>query len=341
MSYQFVIVGCGAIAGRHADAINALGTLLAVCEPNPGRLKAFCSRYPVKGYASLEELLVNESPDVISLCTPNGLHAEQAIRCLEMGYHVLCEKPMALSARDGDKMVEAAARTGKRLFVVKQNRYNAPVVWVKKLLDAGKLGKVRGFQLNCFWNRNTEYYAASSWRGTKAMDGGILYTQFSHFIDLLYWFLGDIERVSGQRANFLHTGSIEFEDTGVAEIRMKNGALGTLHYTINAVGGNMEGSLTLFGEKGTVKIGGQYLNRIDFFSVLGEETPRFGQMSGANDYGYYTGSMSNHRLVYEDLIKALDHPGYAAMEAREALMSVSMIEKIYQCSPFRKNDAAS
>lgn len=173
------------------------------------------------------------------------------------------------------------------------------------------------------------------------MDGGILYTQFSHFIDLLYWFLGDIEQVSGQRSNYLHTDCIEFEDTGVAEIRMQNGAMGTLHYTINAVGGNMEGSLTLFGQKGTVKIGGQYLNRVDFFSVSGEAPPLLYDVNEPNDYGYYTGSMSNHKIVYEELIKALADPGYVVMEAAEALMSVSMIERIYACSPFLQSNMTS
>ncbi len=341
MSYQFAIVGCGAIASRHAEPIAALGSLVAVCDPDPVRLEAFVSRYQVRGYAGLEELLAREAPDVVSLCTPNGLHAAQAIRCLESGSHVLCEKPMAISVQDGIAMVEATIRTGKRLFVVKQNRHNAPVVAVKKLLDEGKLGRISGFQLNCFWNRSAGYYSGSSWRGTNAMDGGILFTQFSHFIDLLYWFLGDIEQVSGRRANYLHKGNIEFEDTGVAEIRMKTGAMGTLHYTINARGGNMEGSLTLFGEKGTVKIGGQYLNRIDFFSVAGETLPDFGQVNGANDYGHYTGSMSNHKIVYEELIKALDDPRYAVIEAKEALMSVRMIERIYSSSPFIQSDALS
>ncbi len=156
-------------------------------------------------------------------------------------------------------MIEASCNAGKRLFVVKQNRYNPPVIAVKKLIEEGALGKIYSFQLNCFWNRTDKYYH-QSWRGTQVYDGGILFTQFSHFIDLLYWFLGEVDQVSGMRANFHHSESMEFEDTGIANLIMKNGAIGTLNYTVNANQSNMEGSFTLFGEKGTVKIGGQYLN---------------------------------------------------------------------------------
>jgi predicted dehydrogenase len=153
--------------------------------------------------------------DVVSVCTPNGLHAEHSISILKAGHHVLCEKPMALFVNDCSSMITAAERANRRLFIVKQNRFNPPVEAVKALIDQGKLGKLYSVQLNCFWNRNNEYYQ-NSWKGTRDLDGGTLYTQFSHFIDLLYWFIGDVETVSATTGNFHHQGLIEFEDTGVA-----------------------------------------------------------------------------------------------------------------------------
>ncbi len=333
MSYRFAIVGCGSIASRHADQIRSAGLLIAVCDLDPLKADDFARKYGALPFYSIESMLNAADFDVVVVCTPNGLHAEHAIKALGKGCHVLCEKPLSLSVADGGKMINAAERAGRKLFVVKQNRFNKPVLAVRRLLDEGRLGTVTGFQVNCFWNRPAAYYQNSSWRGTRLLDGGTLFTQFSHFIDLLQWFLGDILSVSGWRANFLHKNSIEFEDTGSAAIVMKTGAIGSLHYTINAHLSNMEGSLSLFGEKGTVKIGGQYLNRIDYFSVENETAPP-DDPAGANDYGYYKGSMSHHDIVYRELIKALNDPGHLLLQAPEALKSVAMIEQIYAASPF-------
>jgi predicted dehydrogenase len=235
---------------------------------------------------------------------------------------------------EGKNMIRAAKDAGKKLFVVKQNRFNPPIQVVKSLLDEGKLGLITGFQVNCFWNRSVSYYNNNPWRGTLSLDGGILFTQFSHFIDILYWFLGDIDKVNGWRANISHQGIIEFEDTGVASIVMKNGATGTLHYTINTFDSNMEGSFTLFGEKGTVKIGGQYLNTIEYFQVENEQAPGLLIPSQANQYGSYQGSMSNHHLVYKQLVASLNNIGHPLVEAGEALKTIEMIRQIYESSPF-------
>jgi len=332
MSYTFAIVGCGRIAQRHAAHIASQGgRLIAVCDLISGKAASFASEYNCKPYASIEEMLQNEKPDVVTICTPNGLHASHSIQSLASGAHVLCEKPMCLSVSDSSKMIDEAAKNGKRLFVVKQNRYNPPVVAVKKLLNDGKLGKIISFQLNCFWNRPASYYN-DQWRGTLELDGGTLFTQFSHFVDLLYWFLGDMRSVKGIRNNYLHKKIIAFEDTGAAILEMEQGAIGTFQYTVNSYGGNMEGSITLFGEKGTVKIGGQYLNELDFFSVEGETRPVIGSSNPANHYGLYQGSMSNHDKVYENLIKTLDNPSHEFVEAKEAMKTVDIIEKIYQAS---------
>jgi UDP-N-acetyl-2-amino-2-deoxyglucuronate dehydrogenase len=331
--YKFAIIGCGQIAGRHAEQIQTHGQLVAACDIVPGKRNDFSEKFHCRSYHNIEQLLKTETGvDVVVICTPNGLHAEHAVKSLMSGKHVLCEKPMAISSADARKMIDAEKATGKRLFVVKQNRFNPPVVYVKKLTAENKLGRILSFQVNCFWNRPEAYYK-NNWRGTKDMDGGILFTQFSHFIDLLYWLLGDISSVSGTRNNALHKNSIEFEDNGVAQLKMKNGSIGTIHYTINSHHKNMEGSLTLFGEKGTVKIGGQYLNELEYFSVEGETFPGLPQGNPANHYGHYQGSMSNHDKVYEHLIKALDDPSHHFINSEETLKTIEIIEMIYKNSP--------
>lgn len=331
---KFAIVGCGKIAPRHAIEIIKHGELVAVCDIVKDKARGFSQKFNAKAYYSFDALLKNEQEvDIIVVCTPNGLHAEHSIQSLRAGKHVLCEKPMAISRIDGQRMIDVEQSTGKKLYVVKQNRYNPPVAFVKKMLEENKLGEILGFQLNCFWNRPAAYYADDPWKGTSKLDGGILYTQFSHFIDLLHWFLGDVKIVKGIRHNYLHKDCIEFEDFGVAFLQMENDAIGSVHYTINSNEKNMEGSLTLFGEKGTIKIGGQYLNELEYFSVPGENIPELPKNGPANEYGFYQGSMSNHDKVYENLMKALDDPSHPFIDAAEALKSVEIIEKIYEASP--------
>ncbi|MES1219642.1 MAG: Gfo/Idh/MocA family oxidoreductase, partial [Bacteroidota bacterium] len=241
-------------------------------------------------------------------------------------------KPMPIISADAKKMIAAAELASKKLYVVKQNRYNPPVAFLKQLLDENKLGNIFSFQLNCFWNRTDDYYK-DSWHGTADMDGGILFTQFSHFIDLLYWLLGDVSFVSGIRSDYLHKSTIEFEDCGVAMLRMNNGALGSISYSINSYKKNMEGSLALFGEKGTVKIGGQYLNELEYFSVDNEQPPVLPKGNSSNQYGFYEGSMSNHDKVYEMMVKAIEDPSVSFITAEEGLKTVEIIEKIYKASP--------
>jgi predicted dehydrogenase len=328
--FKFAIVGCGRIAQRHAEHIQATGVLVAVCDVDPARAKAFGEKYKAKWFSSLEEMITAcPETDVFSVCTPNGLHAEHSIKALKAGHHVLCEKPMALSVSDCSAMINAAERANKRLFIVKQNRFNPPVEAVKSLIDMDKLGKIYSIQLNCFWNRNEDYYK-NSWKGTKDLDGGTLFTQFSHFIDLLYWFVGDVESVSAKTGNFHHQGLIEFEDTGVATLKFLNGAIGTINYTVNAYKKNMEGSLTIFAEKGTIKIGGQYLNELEYQSLEGDPVSNLPPGNPPNNYGQYFGSMSNHDKVYKNLISVLSGEGTIATSGMEGLKTVEIIEKIYR-----------
>jgi len=331
--YKFAIVGCGKIAARHAEQIKKNGELVAVCDIIKEKADLFSDDYHAQPYYDIDEMLgASKEIDIVSICTPNGLHALHSIKSLKAGKHVLCEKPMAISSADARLMIHAEKTTGKKLFVVKQNRYNPPVVFVKQLLDKNNLGRIFNFQINCFWNRPVSYYQ-DTWKGTKKMDGGILFTQFSHFIDLLYWFLGDVKQAKGIRGNFLHHNCIEFEDSGSAFLEMNNGAIGTINYTINATGKNMEGSLTLFGEKGTVKIGGQYLNELEYFSVKGASRPSLAEGRPANQYGFYEGSMSNHDKVYEQLLKAIGDSAHIFINSEETLKTIEIIEKIYNSSP--------
>ena len=301
---------------------------MAVCDIIPEKAEGVAAKFDAKPFYSIDDLLKSQiGIDVIVVCTPNGLHAEHSIKSLKAGKHVLCEKPMCLKSTDAAKMIEAADNSRKKIFIVKQNRYNEPVQYIKKLIDNNKLGKIFSFQLNCFWNRPQAYYL-NSWKGTKNLDGGILYTQFSHFIDLLHWFMGDIDTVEGYENTYRNRSQFELEDTGVAILKMKSGAIGTLNYTINSFSKNVEGSLSLFAEKGNVKIGGQYLNTLEWFDVEGESKPIISQSDLANDYGYYQGSMSNHHRVYDDLVQSIEGNGNL-LEAKDAIATVEMIEKIY------------
>ncbi len=329
---KFAIIGCGRIAQRHAEHINAKGILAAVCDIVKEKADKMALTYGARAYYSLEEMLAAEKDiAVVSVCSPNGLHAQHAIKALNAGVHVLCEKPMALSANDCGEMIKAAERSNKRLFAIKQNRFNPPVEAVKKVLDEGRLGKIYSIQLSCFWNRNPDYYQ-NSWKGTLALDGGTLYTQFSHFIDLLYWMVGDVKQVQAMMGNYAHQGIIEFEDTGVIILEFYNGAIGTINYTVNSYRKNMEGSLTIFAEKGTVKIGGQYLNELEYQEIEGYKIENLAEGNKPNNYGNYQGSMSNHDKVYDNLVEVLQHNAPISTSSFEGLKTVEIIEKIYKAA---------
>jgi UDP-N-acetyl-2-amino-2-deoxyglucuronate dehydrogenase len=327
---RFAIVGCGRIAQRHAEHIQRLGKLVAVCDIDPEKARTLGDKCGAKSFTHIDDMLRQHSGeiDVVSVCSPNGLHAEHSIKALQAGVHVLCEKPMALSVQDCGDMITAAERANKRLFIVKQNRFNPPVAAVKALIDEKRLGRIYSVQLNCFWNRNEAYYK-NSWKGTKALDGGTLFTQFSHFIDLLYWMVGDVKEVSGFTGNMGHEGIIEFEDNGVVSMKFYNGAIGTVNYTVNSHQKNMEGSLTIFGEKGTVKIGGQYLNELEYQEIEGYKIENLPPGNPPNQYGQYQGSMSNHDKVYENLLEVLNGNGVIATNGFEGLKTVEIIDRIY------------
>lgn len=326
---RFALIGCGRIANRHAEHINNMAQLVAVCDVDKDKADTLAGQYGAKAYYDVDELLRNEKDiDVASVCTPNGVHAQHSIKALKAGYHVLCEKPLATNVNDCGEMIKTAEMYNKRLFAIKQNRFNPPVAAVKAAIDEGRLGKIYSIQLSCFWNRNPQYYE-NSWKGTLELDGGTLYTQFSHFIDLLYWLIGDVKSAKAFMGNYDHKGIIEFEDTGAVILEFYNGAIGTVNYTVNSYGKNMEGSLTIFGEKGTVKIGGQYLNEMEYQNIEGYKIENLPEGNKANSYGNYQGSMSNHDHVYKNLIDVLSNNGSISTSAFEGLKTVEIIDKIY------------
>lgn len=331
---HFAIVGCGRIGTRHAEHISNLAHLNAICDTDEQALAKLKEKYPhVHAYLSIDELLENDKDtQVINICTPNGLHAEHTVKALRANRHVVCEKPMALTVKDAEQMIEEAHLAKRHLFIVKQNRFNPPVQRVKSVLDRGLLGNIYSAQINCFWNRNARYYHDSRWKGTRDMDGGILFTQFSHFIDILLWFLGDVDfnTIAAFADNFSHQEIIEFEDTLVAVFKFKSGTLATINCTINSYSKNMEGSITLFGEKGTVKIGGQYLNVLEYQNIENYQIEDIQEYRPANDYGYYQGSMSNHDKVIENVLDVLKHNGKVAVNGYEGLKTVEIIEHIYE-----------
>ncbi len=328
MKLSFAIIGCGRIAKRHAEQISKVGRLAAVCDIVYDNAFELAEAYGANLYLTIEDLLENEKEvDVVAICTPNGLHAHHSILSLKAQKHVLCEKPLAIDYEDAKKMLRVAQQTDRQLYVVKQNRYNPPVMALKELLTEDKLGKIFSFQVNCFWNRPHHYYD-NTWKGTKELDGGTLYTQFSHFIDLIYWLLGDVTNVKAITKNYEHP-TIEVEDTGVVLIETLGGATGTLNYTVNSYNKNMEGSFTVFGEHGTVKIGGQYLNELEYQCIEGETIANLPPGKAPNNYGFYQGSMSNHDKVYENLLQALNNPNHEFASAFEGMKTVEIIEKIY------------
>lgn len=322
---RFGIVGYGNIGSRHAHHIiqNEQAELVAVAS-----LQARPDGLDGNYYQSLEALLQNETIDVLNVCTPNYLHAAHSILALQKGVNVVCEKPMALSTTECEQMIQAAKESEKKLFVVKQNRHNPPVAEVKKLIEKNILGDIYVVNINCFWNRNKNYYQQSDWRGTKEKDGGCLFTQFSHFVDILYYLFGDVKVVSGKTKNFNHS-YINTEDSGVFILENKNGTLVNFNFSTASYERNMEGAISILAENGTIKIGGQYLNTIEYQKIKDHTIPEINISAKANDYGLYQGSMSNHDLMIQNVIDHLNGKAAMMTNAQEGKDVVNIIERMY------------
>lgn len=328
---SFAIIGLGNIGIRHANHIlnNASAKLVAICDTDVQK-SSFANTNDIPFYTEVDTMLQSIQADVICICTPNHLHKPHSILALQRGFHALVEKPMALSVDECDAMIEASHKYNKKIFAVKQNRYNPPVQIVHDLMKTDALGELSMIQVNCFWNRNDNYYASSSWRGKRASDGGCLFTQFSHFIDILYYLVGDIDTVSGIVNNYTHQHNTEFEDTGTFILKTKKGAIINFNFTTCAYDRNMEGSITLIGNKGVVKIGGQYLNTLEYSHIHDVELPNIQIQAKENDYGTYKGSMSNHDKVIQNVIDVLLYDKPIMTSATEGKAVVQIIEDMYE-----------
>lgn len=329
---KFAIIGCGHIGKRHAELVEKHPEAKLVATIDPLSSESLqVSKFDVPHFSGLAEFLSSGIVvDVINICTPNGLHAKQAIDCLANGIHVVIEKPVAINLADAKQILVAAEKAGKLVFPVVQNRYSTVIKWLKDLVVNQQLGQIYMVQLNCFWNRDDRYYKSGGWRGTLALDGGPLYTQFSHFIDVLLWIFGDIKNIDAKFFDFNHHNTTEFEDSGIVTFGLLNGGSGAITYSTSVYESNFESSITVLAEKGTVKIGGQYMNAITYCQIEGMKQPELEKEDSFNDYGSYTGSASNHRQVIDNIIKCIVGSENQDVYLNEGIQVVEVIEKIYQ-----------
>lgn len=328
---KFAVLGAGHIGKKHAEMIlnNSEAEFVALIDIKP-KPDLKLEYFNVPFFSSLDSFLQSDTQaDVINICTPNGLHAPQALECLEKDHHVVIEKPIALAATDVRKIIDTAKNRNKNVFPVMQNRYSPPATWIKNIITQGILGKVYMVQLNCYWNRDSRYYNKQTWHGSKQLDGGTLYTQFSHFIDIMYWLLGDINNITSRLKNFNHQGLTEFEDSGSATFEFINGGIGTLNFSTSVWDTNMESSITIIADNGSVRIAGQYMDKIKYCHIKDYTLPEIPPVSDSNDYGHYKGSAANHHFVIENVIDVLKSRAPITTTAAEALKVVDIIERIY------------
>jgi predicted dehydrogenase len=282
-------------------------------------------------FASIDEFLAAEvNADVVNICTPNGYHADYAVRCLSARYHVVIEKPIALTKADAERVLYKSLEMSRHVFCVMQNRYSPPSEWLKSVVDQRLLGNIHMVQLNCYWNRDDRYYKPGNWHGTADLDGGTLFTQFSHFIDIMYWLFGDIENIRGNFADFSHQNLTDFEDSGVVTFDFVNGGMGSINYSTAVWDTNLESSITIVGEKGTIKVAGQYMNEVVYCHVRDYEMPVLAPSNPPNDYGPYKGSAQNHHLVIENVVDKLNEQETITTNVLEGLKVVDIIERIYK-----------
>ncbi len=332
---KFAVVGQGHIGKRHAEMIrrNANCELVAVCDI-VAKEKLGLDNLQEKFYTSIDTLLeAHPDVEVVNVCTPNGLHATHALAALNASKHVVIEKPMALSKADCEKVIYSALHHHKTVFCVMQNRYSPPSIWLKDLVEQKIIGDIYMVQLNCYWNRDNRYYKADNWKGTQTLDGGTLFTQFSHWIDIMYWIFGDITNIQAKFADFNHQHSTDFEDSGLVSFDFVNGGMGCINYSTAVWDKNLESSLTIVGSKGSVKVGGQYMDQIEICNIQDYKMPELEATNPANDYGAYKGSANNHHSVIENVVETLNGNHKISTNALEGLKVVDIIERIYALRP--------
>jgi UDP-N-acetyl-2-amino-2-deoxyglucuronate dehydrogenase len=328
---RFAVIGCGHIGKRHAEMIyrNEDSELVGLIDVKD-KSELAVENYTVPFFNTLDEFFKsNIEVDVINIASPNGFHTEQALRCLDEKKHVVVEKPMSLNKNDAEKLIFKALHVHKHLFVVMQNRYSPPSIWIKDLIESGRLGELYMVQLNCYWNRDSRYYKPENWHGRKDLDGGTLFTQFSHFIDIMYWLFGDLKNIQAKFNDFNHQKITDFEDSGFVNFDFVNGGMGVLNYSTSVWDQNLESSMTIIAENGSIKIGGQYMNKVEYCHVKDYVMPLLVPTNPGNDYGTYKGSAANHHYIIENVIDVLNGRDTIKTNALEGLKVVDIIERIY------------
>ncbi|HLP11377.1 MAG TPA: Gfo/Idh/MocA family oxidoreductase [Flavobacteriales bacterium] len=336
---KFGVIGQGHIGKRHAEMVrrNNDCELVAICDIKSKADLGVTGTEPF--YTDVAEMLAKHPEiEVVNICTPNGLHASQALLALEASKHVVLEKPMALRLNDCEQLLYKALHKQKQIFCVMQNRFSPPSEWLKKVVSEKIIGDTYMVQLNCYWNRDERYYKPGNWKGNQELDGGTLFTQFSHFIDILYWVFGDITDIQAKFNDFKHSNLTQFEDSGMVNFRFVNGGMGALNYSTAVWDTNLESSLTVVGSKGSIKIGGQYMDKVEYCHIEGYTMPNLPPTNPANDYGAYKGSANNHHYVIQNVIDTLKGKSTITTNALEGLKVVDIIERIYS---FRKADRKS
>lgn len=330
---RFAVLGCGHIGKRHAEMVtrNEEASLVALIDTDKDKNGQLGDLYPgTPVFNSLEDFMASGiETDVMNIATPNGLHADQAKKSLMNKMHVVIEKPMGLSKIDCESVIYEALHHSKHVFCVMQNRYSPPSEWVKKIVSDGTLGKIFMVQVNCYWNRDDRYYKKQGWHGKKDLDGGTLFTQFSHFIDLMYWLFGDIADIKASFSDFNHATLTDFEDSGFVNFRFINGGMGSLNYSTSVWDKNLESSMTIIGENGTVKVGGQYMDKVEYCHIKDYEMPELKPTNPPNDYGPYKGSAANHHYIIDNVVNVLKGRSNITTNALEGLKVVDIIERIY------------
>ena len=329
---KFAVVGCGHIGKRHAAMIaqNAEAELVALCDIRPKDVLSL-EEYAVPFFQNIEALLeANLEFDVLCIATPNGYHESHGLQALNANKHIVLEKPMALTKSGCERLIFKALQKNKQVFCVMQNRYSPPSVWLKEILDSGRLGKIFMVQTNCYWNRDDRYYHKGGWHGTAALDGGTLFTQFSHFIDLMYWCFGDITNIQAKFNTFNHSHSTEFEDSGFVSFDfIEGGGMGSLNFSTSIFDKNLESSMTIIAENGSIKVGGQYMNEVEYCHIKNYTMPTLAASNPPNDYGPYKGSAANHHYIIENVVDVLRGRKPITTNALEGLKVIDIIERIY------------
>lgn len=340
MKIKFGVIGQGHIGKRHAEMIrrNSEAELVAACDIAT-KDQLGITDFKEKFYATPEEMLEKHPEiEVVNICTPNGLHAQHSLLALEANKHIVCEKPMALSKADCEAMIFQSLKVNKNVFCVMQNRFSPPSVWLKDIVENKIIGDVYMVQLNCYWNRDERYYKKSGWKGTQNLDGGTLFTQFSHFIDIMYWLFGDMKNIQAKFNDFNHKDLTDFEDSGFVNFNFMNGGMGSINYSTAVWNSNLESSLTIIGSKGSVKVGGQYMDKVEQCNIKDYTLPDLAPTNEANDYGAYKGSANNHPQIIANVIDTLKGRTTITTNAMEGLKVVDIIERIYS---LRKKDRKS